>query len=130
MAFGCVALAYSLRYPDARGELFPNTFPLAVSYAIRERHSLVYAVVYDRQLRHHDRRLFQYVFLSPQKTYDSVDSFAPRNDSPKLSAIIPRQAFPIAGRAHVTHADREESKHRMNHLDDPVKFTGHERRLV
>jgi hypothetical protein len=50
MAFGCVAIAYSLRYLDARGDLLPTTFPLAASYVIRGRHSLVYAVVYDRQL--------------------------------------------------------------------------------
>jgi hypothetical protein len=50
-------LLHILRYPDARGDLLPNTFPLAPSYVIRERHSLVYAMVYDRQLHEHDRRL-------------------------------------------------------------------------
>src|SRR6266511_3972070 len=106
MAFGCVALAYTLRYPDARSELLLDTFPLAFSNAIRKRHSLVYPLVYDRQLLQHVHRLFHDVSLSPQKTHDSVDSFAPRKDSPKLSGVISRQAFPVAGRAHVAHADR------------------------
>ena len=48
----------------------------------------------------------------------------------RLHSSLSRRAFSIARCAHVTQADRQESKHEMNELDDPVKFADHHGRLV
>ena len=48
----------------------------------------------------------------------------------RLHSSLSRRAFSITRCAHVTQADRQESKHEMKDLDDPVKFADHHRRLV
>jgi len=63
MAFGSVALAYSVRHSRAHGKIFPNAVPVAVFYAICRRHFLDGALVHGGELRQYDHRLFRYVLL-------------------------------------------------------------------
>ena len=66
MAFGCLALTYSMRHSDPLGELLPDAFPLAAANAVRGWPCLVYSVVRGGQLRHNDPRLLLPVDLFPK----------------------------------------------------------------
>ena len=59
VAFGCLAVAHSVRYPNAHRELFPNAVSVAVSDAVRGRYPLVHALAHGCELRQYDHRLFR-----------------------------------------------------------------------
>jgi hypothetical protein len=64
-------LLHILRHPHPRDELFPDAFPLAVSDPVRQRHSLVHAMVHGGQLFGDICGLLRAGFLLPEEAYDA-----------------------------------------------------------
>lgn len=50
MASGSMEFAYRLRYSNPRGELFPDSLPLALPHAFFGRHFVGHALVYGDEL--------------------------------------------------------------------------------